>query len=217
MSPNTCFCALCPQRLLGEGKLSVRVHRMPSPGTCVSHPTRTDAADSTLWTGAEDQDQRTCKTEQIGLREQPGVHPHFSGRLGRVSVLPSCPALWLFGGGTGRERCQLRPDSAPRQKRNPSAAKSRSPQQCFSHDHVRFPERAPTSFKRHSLSRAPEGPDHRGFLSVRPSVRPGRGALMFACACGEDEEGRSLRRNDQLEGPAVSRSPGEGCSPRSQR
>lgn len=76
----------------------------------VSCPTWTDAADSTLWADGEDQGQRTCTTEQIGLRERAGVRPALRGGLGRS---PSArPALRLFG-------CRLCLDSTQTQKRTP--------------------------------------------------------------------------------------------------
>lgn len=76
----------------------------------VSRPTWTDAADSTLWADGEDQGQRTCTTEQIGLRERAGVRPALRGGLGRS---PSArPALRLFG-------CRLCLDSTQMQKRTP--------------------------------------------------------------------------------------------------
>lgn len=88
----------------------------------VSRPTWTDAADSTLWADGEDQGQRTCTTEQIGLRERAGVCPALRGGSGgspsaRPPVRPSArPALRLFG-------CRLCLDSTQTQKRTPSAVK----------------------------------------------------------------------------------------------
>lgn len=80
----------------------------------VSRPTWTDAADSTLWADGEDQGQRTCTTEQIGLRERAGVRPALRGGSGGS---PSArPALRLFG-------CRLCLDSTQTQKRTPSAVK----------------------------------------------------------------------------------------------
>lgn len=63
-----------------------------------SRPPWTDAADSTWWTDGEDQDQRTCTTEQIRLRQRAGVRPRPPGRLGRVSARPSVrPSVPLCG------------------------------------------------------------------------------------------------------------------------
>lgn len=99
----------------------------------VSRPTWTDAADSTLWADGEDQGQRTCTTEQIGLRERAGVRPALRGGSGgSPSARPPVPLC-----GSSAAGCAW----IPRKRRNEPRLLSRShfSQQCFSNDHISLP------------------------------------------------------------------------------
>lgn len=151
VSPNNCFGAL--RDCWGGGS---RVSASPEAKPWdlgVSRPTWTDAADSTLWADGEDQGQRTCTTEQIGLRERAGVRPAL--RAARAGLLPPVrpsarPALRLFG-------CRLCLDSTQTQKRTPVCCQEVTFLNSVSlMTTYRFPERAPKLFKRRRLPRAPE-------------------------------------------------------------
>lgn len=151
----------------------------------VSRPTWTDAADSTLWADGEDQGQRTCTTEQIGLRERAGVRPALRGGSGgspsaRPPVRPSrSAALWLPAVPGFHANAETNPVCC----QEVTFLNSVSLMTTY-----RFPERAPKLFKRRSLPRAPEEHGRRR-LSVCLS---GRVAFVFACV--REEGAVTVRR-----------------------
>lgn len=134
VSPNNCFGAL--RDCWGGGS---RVSASPEAKPWdlgVSRPTWTDAADSTLWADGEDQGQRTCTTEQIGLRERAGVRPALRGGSGgspsaRPPVHPARSAAL---------RLPAVPGFHANAETNPRLlSRSHFSQQCFSNDHISLP------------------------------------------------------------------------------